>query len=82
MALNSEERKNYNKQYYQANRVNALNKACTPVNCPCCNRVVTRNRLTEHLKTKLCVKTQQNTNFINNRIGNSATEFVKSNPIV
>ena len=75
MPLNSDERKNYNKKYYNKNRVIALNKACTPVNCPCCNRVVTKNRLTEHLKTKLCLKTQKNTNFINSRIGNGNTEF-------
>ena len=75
MPMNSDDRKNYNKNYYQTNRINALNKACTPVTCPCCLRVVTRNRLTVHLKTKLCQKTQKNTDFINNRLGNGTTEF-------
>ena len=38
MPMNSEDRKNYNKHYYQQKRVNTLQKACEP---PCCNRVVT-----------------------------------------
>jgi hypothetical protein len=75
MPMTELDRKEYNKKYYQENRVNALNKACTPVSCPCCNRVVTRNRLNVHLKTKLCQKTQKNTNFINNRLGNGTNEF-------
>ena len=75
MPMTEIDRKNYNKKYYQENRVNALNKACTPVTCPCCLRVVTRNRLNVHLKTKLCQKTQKNTDFINNRLG---TEFENS----
>ena len=75
MPLTDFERKEYNKNYYQQNRVNALEKACAPVSCPCCDRIVTKNRLTEHLKTKLCLKTQKNTDFINNRLGNGVTEF-------
>ena len=51
MPMNSEDRKNYNKHYYQQNRLNTLQKACEPVNCPCCSRVVTKNRLNVHLKT-------------------------------
>ena len=82
MPMNETDRKEYNKNYYQANIINALYKACTPVTCPCCLRVVTKNRLTVHLKTNLCKKTQKNTDFINNRFGNGATEFVKNNPIV
>ena len=74
MPMNEIDRKEYNKKYYQENRINALNKACTPVSCPCCNRVVTRNRLNVHLKTKLCQKTQKNTDFINNRLGNGTTD--------
>ena len=75
MPMSENDREEYNRNYYQANRVNSLNKACTPVTCPCCLRVVTKNRLTVHLKTKLCQKTQKNTDFINNRLGNGATEF-------
>ena len=82
MPMNENDRKEYNRNYYQANRINALNKACTPVTCPCCLRIVTRNRLTVHLKTNLCKKTQKNTDFINNRLGNGATEFENNNPIV
>jgi hypothetical protein len=75
MPMTELDRKNYNKEYYNKNRTKALQKACTPITCPCCLRVVTRNRLNVHLKTKLCQKTQKNTDFINNRLGNGTTEF-------
>ena len=81
MPMKEIDRKNYNKHYYQQNRVNTLNKACAPVNCPCCNRVVTKNRLNVHLKTKLCKKTQLETKYINDRI-NNVLEEMKNNPIV
>ena len=70
MPLTPEQRKEYNKTYYQTNREKALKKACEPVICPCCDRQVTKNRLTEHLKTNLCLRTQQRENNINNRINN------------
>ena len=81
MVMSEIDRKNYNKNYYQQNRVNTLNKACAPVNCPCCGRVVTKNRLNVHLKTKLCKKTQLETKYINDRI-NNVLEEMKQNPIV
>ena len=81
MPMNSENRKNYNKHYYQQNRVNKLQKACEPVNCPCCGRVVTKNRLNVHLKTKLCKKTQSEKKYITDRI-NNVLEEMKNNPIV
>ena len=81
MPMNSEDRKNYNKHYYQQNRVNTLNKACAPVTCPCCDRVVTKNRLNVHLKTKLCKKTQAETKYITDRI-NNVLEEMRQNPIV
>jgi hypothetical protein len=81
MPMSEIDRKNYNKNYYQQNRVNTLQKACEPVNCPCCNRIVTKNRLNVHLKTKLCQKTQAEKKYITDRI-NTIHEFVKNNPIV
>ena len=42
MPMTSEERKLYNKTYYQTNRDNALKKACVRVTCPCCDRIITK----------------------------------------
>ena len=81
MPMSEVDRKNYNKNYYQQNRVNTLQKACESVTCPCCNRIVTKNRLNVHLKTKLCKKTQLETKYINDRI-NNVLEEMKNNPIV
>ena len=78
MPLTPEQRKDYNKTYYAMNREKALKKACEQVICPCCDRRVTKNRLTEHLKTNLCLRTQQRENDINNRIHN-INEIVNPN---
>ena len=81
MPMTSEQRKEYNKTYYQTNRENALKKACERVICPCCERQVTKNRLTAHLKKDLCQRTQQTENYINDRI-NNVNEMLVRNPIV
>ena len=81
MVMSEIDRKNYNKNYYQQNRVNTLNKACAPVTCPCCDRVVTKNRLNVHLKTELCKKLQSEKIYITDRI-NNVLEEMKNNPIV
>ena len=81
MPMTSEERKLYNKTYYQTNRDNALKKACVRVTCPCCDRIITKNRLSAHLKTDLCQRTQQTENYINVRL-NNVNEMLVRNPIV
>ena len=81
MPMTPEERKLYNQTYYQTNRENALKKACQRVICPCCDRQITKNRLTAHLKTDLCQRTQQTENYINDRI-NNVHEVLDKNPNV
>ena len=81
MPMTPEERKLYNQTYYQTNRENALKKACQRVICPCCDRQITKNRLTAHLKTDLCQRTQQTENYINDRI-NNVHQVLDKNPNV
>ena len=57
--MNSEERKNYNKTYYQTKRDQILKKACEKVECEFCHRIVIKNNILKHQKTKLC-KNQEN----------------------
>ena len=52
--MNSEERKNYNKTYYQTKRDQILKKACEKVECEFCHRIVIKNNILKHQKTKLC----------------------------
>jgi hypothetical protein len=66
--MNPEQRKEYNKIYYQQNKELALKKACARVSCVCCGRIITKNRLLNHLKTNLCKRTQLNENYINDRL--------------
>ena len=68
MTLTQEERQEYNKNYYQTNKQKALQKASIRVMCVCCDRIVSKNRLLAHMKTDLCLRTQQTENYINGRL--------------
>jgi len=68
MPMTPEERQEYNKQYYQTNKQKALQKASIRVRCVCCDRIVSKNRLLAHMKTNLCLRTQNNENYINDRL--------------
>ena len=52
--MDSEQRKNYNKNYYQSNRDKILKKACEKITCEFCHRKVISNNLLKHQKTELC----------------------------
>ena len=52
--MDSEQRKNYNKNYYQSNRDKILKKACEKITCEFCHRKVIFNNLLKHQKTELC----------------------------
>ena len=52
--MNFEDRKNYNKTYYQSNRDKILKKACEKITCEFCQRKVISNNLLKHQKTDLC----------------------------
>ena len=68
MPLTPEQRQDYNKTYSQANKQKALQKASIRVTCVCCDRIVSKNRLLAHMKTDLCLRTQQTENYINERL--------------
>ena len=74
MTLTPEQRQDYNKNYYQANKQKALQKASIRVTCVCCDRIVSKNRLLSHMKTDLCLRTQQTENYINDRLHNISVE--------
>ena len=77
MTLTPEQRQDYNKAYYQANKQKALEKASIRVTCVCCDRIVSKNRLLAHMKTDLCKRTQQTENYINDRLHGITTEKEK-----
>jgi short-subunit dehydrogenase len=51
----------------------ALQKASIRVRCVCCDRIVSKNRLLAHMKTNLCLRTQNNENYINDRLNGVTT---------
>ena len=56
--------KEYNKEYYQKNKNKLLADQKIKVSCPKCCRSVIKSNLNKHLKTKLCVNTQELNKFI------------------
>ena len=56
--------KQYNQEYYQKNKIKLLADQKIKVFCPKCNRSVIKSNLNKHLKTKLCVNTQELNKFI------------------
>ena len=54
----------YNKEYYQKNKIKLLEDQKIKVCCPKCNRVVIKSNLNKHLKTNLCTNTQELNKFI------------------
>lgn len=71
MVMNSEERKEYNKQYYINNKQKIIEKATTKIACSLCGRVVINNNINNHMKSKLCLNTQNKNKFINDRLESS-----------
>ena len=59
--MNSEERKEYNKKYYDVNRTEIKTKLCQKVTCNLCGRCVIYNNIGKHKLTKLCLKNRKPT---------------------
>lgn len=56
--MTPEERKEYNKEYYERNKHKIMEKACEKVTCDLCGRMVIRNNLTSHYKLNICQRTR------------------------
>ena len=54
----------YNKEYYQKNKIKLLEDQKIKVSCPKCCRIVIKSNLNKHLKTRLCTNTQELNKFI------------------
>lgn len=53
--MDSEQRKEYNKVYYEKNKDVIKSKVLKKVTCPLCNRQVNHQNLQRHQQTKLCL---------------------------
>jgi len=54
--MNAEDRKEYNKKYYQAHKEKILKSACEKVFCDKCGRSVIKNNIKTHQKSKICAR--------------------------
>ena len=54
--MNSEERKEYNKNYYSIHKVELLKQFSKSIECVYCKRNVANSRLKSHQKTPLCIR--------------------------
>jgi hypothetical protein len=61
--MNSEitpiENESYFKKYYETNKDQLQAKAKAKVQCPLCDKIVTKASLNAHLKSNLCSKSQK-----------------------
>jgi len=60
--MNQQERKEYNKLYYEQNKDVIKSKILKKVSCPLCNRQVNHQNLQRHQQTKLCNSRQPKNN--------------------
>jgi len=68
--MNSEDRKQYNKNYYENNKNTILEKLTKKVNCQFCNRQVSSCNLNKHYTLSICQRTQSKNKFILERTNN------------
>ena len=54
--MNAEDRKEYNKKYYQAHKEKIIKSACEKVFCDKCGRSVIKNNIKTHQKSKICAR--------------------------
>ena len=66
--MNSELRKQYNKNYYENNKNVILEKLTKKVNCQLCNRQVSSCNLNNHYKLSICQRTQAKNKYLDERI--------------
>jgi hypothetical protein len=57
--MTPEERKEYNKKYYEENKDKIIKKACEKVECPFCKRQVISNNLLKHFNLPICRRKTQ-----------------------
>ena len=68
MVWTQEEKKEYNKEYYTKNKELIIKKGCEVLNCEVCSRKISFNGYNRHLKTKLCINTQDKNKRIKERL--------------
>lgn len=56
----NDEIKTYQRQYYLKNKERLIKNGCVKVTCDLCNKIVSKNNLKRHQKTKLCMKLRPN----------------------
>lgn len=67
-SMTKEERIEYNKKYYNDNKKIIIEKASQKITCNLCKRIVIKNSYDKHLKSKLCVNTQNKNKYIQDRL--------------
>ena len=65
--MDSEKRKEYNKNYYQNNKDVILEKLKTKVECEFCKRKVSACNLNKHYTLSICKTTQAKNKFLADR---------------
>ena len=62
--MSPEDRKVYNKEYYQKNKETILEKASAKIQCQFCFRTVAQNNLMKHYSLPICERRQKEIKLI------------------
>lgn len=65
--MNKDQRKTYNKTYYEKNKETILSKACAKVECEFCKRTIINNNLLKHQTLPICQRKANLLKQINER---------------
>lgn len=60
--MNSEERKEYNKRYYESKKNDIKKKLFKKVECELCKRVISHQNISKHKKSSYCIARSNKTN--------------------
>ena len=71
----------YAKEYYQTNKQKIIDRGCQKVQCDLCLRIITRNSLSKHMSSSLCLRSIAKRVYIERKL-NKIMEIINNCPPV
>ena len=77
--MDREQRKEYNKKYYETHKETIIKTACEKIFCDKCGRSVIRNNIKSHQKSKICARHSQNKVAISTPVDTTNLNLIEFN---
>jgi hypothetical protein len=62
MPYTEDERREYNKKYYTENKKRIADMLLTKIQCPHCNKMITKSNLERHTQSDICARRKEKLN--------------------